>query len=356
MQASFSHLAPRLAGASILTLAAMMASPAISQTAAPDISPIVSYMGADRTQKLVEGAKKEGGVTLYSSATQEDLKVQLGEFEKKYGVKVTVWRGDSEGIAQRAITERRGGKDSVDVAETSGGNLEAMFREDVLIPVTSPVQAEIIPRGIPSHRAYTANRLQVQPIGYNTNLIKKADLPKTWEDLADPKWKGKMGIDMDDGDWFGTVVTIMGEQKGMDVFRKIALNGMSMRKGHTLLANLTASGEVPVSLAIYEYKFAQMKLAGAPVDFHYLDPMVVHPVGIGIAKRAPHPNAAALFFDFILTDGQKIYLEQQTYPSNIKVKPLPAGVELHFIDFTKAIDQQDKWAKVFKETFLARPR
>ena len=110
-----------------------------------------------------------------------------------------------------------------------------------------------------------------------------------------------------------------------------------------------------MSIAIYEYKIQQKNMAGAPVDFFYLDPLVVHPVGIGIAKRAPHPYTATLFFDFILSGGQKIYLEPQSYPSNVKVKPLPQGIELHFIDFSKALDEQNSWQRTFKETFNSKP-
>jgi len=324
---------------------------------AQDLSAIVSYSGPDRTDRLLAEARKEGGATLYSSATVADMAAHLSAFEQKYGLKITLWRGDSEGIAQRAITEARSGRFAMDLVETSGGNLESMQREGLLQAVNAPIQAEIIPQGIPQHRGYTATRLQIQANAYNTDLIRKADLPRTWADLADPKWKGKLGIDLDDGDWFGTVIRSMKDPKGLDLFRKIiTTNGMSLRKGHTLLANLTASGEVPMSIAIYEYKIKQMKLAGAPVDFFYLDPLVVHPVGIAIAKRAPHPYTATLFFDFILSEGQKIYLEQQAYPSNIKVKPLPQGIDLHFIDFAKALDEQSNWQKTFKEVFSSKPR
>jgi iron(III) transport system substrate-binding protein len=329
--------------------------PASAQTGR-DIGPIVSYAGPDRTEKLAAEAKKEGLVSLYSSATVEDMGQHIKAFEAKFGVKVTLWRGDSEGIAQRAITEHRAGRDAVDVIETSGINLESLHREGILQPVSAPIQAEIIPAGIPVHHEYTATRLQIHVNAYNTNVIRKADLPKTWDDLADPKWKGKLGIEADDGDWFGQVLHVMGEQKGLDVFRRIALNGVSLRKGHTLLANLTVSGEVPLSLSVYEYKIRQMNLGGAPIDLFYLDPVMVHPIGIGIAKAAPHPNAAALFFDFMLSEGQKIYLDQQTYPSNVKVKPLPQGVALHFMDFAQALDEQDRWTKIYKETFLSRPR
>jgi len=352
------HFSSRAFTLTLSLVPALIAGSISAKAQAPaDISTIVSYSGKDRTEKLLAEAKKEGGATLYSSATVEDMTAHLAAFEKKYGLKITLWRGDSEGIAQRAITEARGGRFAMDLVETSGGNLEAMHREGILQAVNAPIQADIIPQGIPPHREYTSTRLQVQANAYNTNLIKKADLPKSWADLTDPKWKGKLGAESDDGDWFGTVIKSMKDPNGLDLFRKIAsTNGVSMRKGHTLLANLTASGEVPLSIAIYEYKIQQMKLAGAPVDFFYLDPLVVHPVGIGIAKRAPHPNTAALFFDFILSDGQKLYLEQQSYPSNIKVKPLPQGIELHFIDFSKALDEQDSWQKTFKDIFNSKPR
>jgi len=352
------HFDTRALTLTLSLIPALIAGSNSAKAQAPaDISSIVSYSGKDRTEKLLAEAKKEGGATLYSSATVEDMAAHLAAFEKKYGLKITLWRGDSEGIAQRAITEARGGRFAMDLVETSGGNLEAMHREGILQAVNAPIQADIIPQGIPPHREYTSTRLQVQANAYNTNLIKKADLPKSWADLTDPKWKGKLGAESDDGDWFGTVIKSMKDPNGLDLFRKIAsTNGVSMRKGHTLLANLTASGEVPLSIAIYEYKIQQMKLAGAPVDFFYLDPLVVHPVGIGIAKRAPHPNTAALFFDFILSDGQKLYLEQQSYPSNIKVKPLPQGIELHFIDFSKALDEQDSWQKTFKDIFNSKPR
>ena len=352
MRAPFDQRLLVLSAGMALSLAA---GTAFAQTA--DISAITNYSGPDRSEKLLAEAKKEGSVLLYTSATVEDIKAHIAAFEKKYGVKVNLWRGDSEGIAQRAITERRGGRDAFDLAETSGINMESMYREDLLQAVNAPIQSEIIPAGIPKHRSYTSTRLQVHANSYNTNAVKKADIPKTWEGLADPKWKGKLGIESDDGDWFGTIISLMGEQKGLDVFRRIvAANGMSMRKGHTLLANLTVSGEVPLSISIYEYKIHQMKEAGAPIEYFYLDPVVVHPVSIGIAKRAPHPNAATLFFDFILSEGQKIYLEQQSYPSNVKVKPLPAGVELHFMDFARALDEQDKWSKIYKEIFLVKAK
>ena len=131
--------------------------------------------------------------------------------------------------------------------------------------------------------------------------IKKADLPKSYEDLTNPKWKGKLGIEAADYDWFSAVVGELGEEKGLKLFRDIvAKNGLSMRKGHTLLANLVVSGEVPLSLTTYLYKVLQLKNDGAPIDWFVLPPEVARSQGTGMARKAPHPHAAVLFMDFLL--------------------------------------------------------
>ena len=106
---------------------------------AQDLSAIVSYSGPDRTDRLLAEARKEGGATLYSSATVADMAAHLSAFEQKYGLKITLWRGDSEGIAQRAITEARSGRFAMDLVETSGGNLESMHREGLLQAVNAPM-------------------------------------------------------------------------------------------------------------------------------------------------------------------------------------------------------------------------
>ncbi len=317
------------------------------------VADIATYTGADRQAKLLEGAKKEGGFTLYSSATTEDMNEHIKAFEAKYpGVKVKFWRGDSEGILQRAVTETRGGRNEFDVIETSGGTMEAGFRENLFQVVKSPVLEDISPRAKFDGGAWTGTRFQLHVIAYNTNATRKDALPKAWADLADPRFKGKLGIELDDSEWFAAIVNWMGEEKGLAFWRDVvAKNGMSVRKGHTLIANLTASGEVPIALGIYRYKVDQMKRKGVPVDWLDLPPYVVHPIGIALSQKAPHPHAALLFFDFMLNEGQKIYLTQETHPTNIKVKAEPENAI--YMDYAKALDQGDKWTKLFKEIFVS---
>ena len=138
-------------------------------------------------------------------------------------------------------------------------------------------------------------------------------------------------------------------------FRDIAAaNGTSVRKGHSLLANLVPTGEVPLALTAYSYRVEQLKHEGAPVEIVYLPPVVAFPTAAGVFRRAPHPHAALLFVDFILTDGQKILAAREAVPTNPKVRPTPAG--LIFVDLRKFLDEGDKWTRLFREIFAGGPR
>jgi iron(III) transport system substrate-binding protein len=322
---------------------------------AQTIADIANLSGPDRTQKLVDGAKKEGTVTLYSSAVINDSNAIIEAFEKKYGVKVQLWRGSSEDILRRAVTEHRGGRDDVDVAETAGTEMEGLRREQLLQEMTSPVFADLIPQAVMPRRPWVTSRLSIFTAAFNTALITPADAPKSYDDLTDPKWKGKLGIEADDGNWFMSVAGAMGEDKAGALFRKIvATNGISVRKGHTLLSNLVVAGEVPLALTAYGYRVNELKAKGAPIDGVVLPPAVALPTGIAVFAHAPHPNAAVLFTDFFLSDGQRILADRGNVPTNRTVQELPPGLTL--VDVAKFLDQGDKWTKAFKGVFASGVR
>ena len=146
---------------------------------------------------------------------------------------------------------------------------------------------------------------------YNTKLVKKESLPKTYKDLLDPKWKGKLGIEAKNQDWFASVVDIMGGgEAGLKFFRDlVATNGISVRQGHTLLNNMVVSGEVPLALTVYNYMPEQAKKKGAPIDWFALEPAVARSNAVGVARRAPHPNAALLFYEYLLGEGAAVFRE-----------------------------------------------
>jgi iron(III) transport system substrate-binding protein len=322
---------------------------------AENIADIASLSGPDRTQRLIDGAKKESVISLYSSAVTDDSNAIAAAFEKKYGVKVQLWRGSSEDILRRAVTEHRGGRNDVDVAETAGTEMEGLRREQLLQEVSSPVFAELIPQAVAPHRPWVTSRLSIFTAAFNTTLIQPKDTPKTYEDLTDPQWKGKLGIEADDANWFMSIAGAMGEDKAVALFRNIvARNGMSMRKGHTLLSNLVVAGEVPLALTVYGYRINELKAKGAPIDGTVLPPAVALPTGIAVFAQAPHPYAAALFMDFFLGDGQRILLDRGNVPTNRTVREPPPG--LAFVDVAKFLDQGDKWTKLFKEIFASGGR
>src|SRR5258705_5967439 len=260
---------------------------------------LASYEGGDRMERITAAAKKDGALTLYTTIAEKDLPAIVGPFERKYGIKVNVWRAGTDKVLQRTIAEARARKHDVDAIHFGSPEMEALSREKLLQPVSSPVHADLAPGSVPAHREWAATILSVWVQAYNTQAIRKADLPKTYQDLLDPKWKGKLGIESKNDDWFATVVYQMGgEQQGLKFFQDlVATNGISPRHGHTLLNNMVVSGEVPLALTVYNYMPEQAKKKGAPIDWFAIEPAIARANAIGVAKNAPHPNAALLFYE-----------------------------------------------------------
>jgi iron(III) transport system substrate-binding protein len=316
------------------------------------------YDGPDRAQKLIAAAKKEGTLTLYTSFAEKDLPALIGPFEQKYGIKVKIWRGGSDKVLQRTLSEASGSRYDVDAVQSAALEMEVLHREKILQPVNSPYFNELIPGALPAHREWVPTLLSVWVHAYNTKLIKKEDLPKTYQDLLDPKWKGKLGIEANVLEWYSTLVLDMGEEKGLKLFRDLtARNGISVRKGHSLLNNMVAAGEVPLALTVYNYMPEASKRKGASIDWFVLDPAIARASGIGIAKRAPHPNAALLFYDYMLSvDAQKLLVSMDYVPINSSVpSPLP-HLRVKLVDPTVTLDQLEKWTRSYEETVLKQGR
>ena len=310
--------------------------------------------GADREARLVAGAKKENELVIYTSAQADDIGPVAKAFEQKYGVKVTMWRASSEKVLQRALTEAKANRHAVDLAETNGPELEMLHREGLAQAVKSPHLADIIPAAKQPHGEWVGTRLNIFALAYNTKAVKKDELPKSYADLADPRWKGRLGIEADDSEWLAGVLQQIGEQKGIQLFRDIVQkNGISVRRGHTLLTNLVASGEVPLALTVYNYKAEQLKNQGAPIDWFAIGKAVARPNGAAVMKRAPHPNAAVLFYDFELSEeGQRILAKRDFVPTNRKVDTPLNKIPLLVVDPKVMLDEQAKWTKLYEELFL----
>ena len=343
---------PRLAV--VLVAALSLAFPARAQVK-PDATAadVGLYAGPDRLQKLIEGAKKEGELNLYTSSQSDDVGAVAAAYEKKYGVRVSVWRASSEKVLQRALAEARANRHAMDVAETNGPEMESMHREKILQRVTSPRHADLIAPALLPHGEWVGTRLNVFVQAYNTKAVRREDLPRTWEDLLDPKWKGKLGIEQEDADWLAGMLGEMGEARGTRVFKQIvAKNGMSVRKGHTLLTQLVVSGEVPLALTVYNYKAEQLRSKGAPIGWFAIGTAIARPNGVGVARAAPHPHAAVLFYDFeISEEGQRILAGRDFVPTSRKVDTPLNKLPLRFVDPRVTLDEYDKWVNLYQEIF-----
>ena len=338
--------------------AASLGLPAAWAQARATTAEMANYSGADRVQRLIDGAKKEGPLSLYTSAQTDDIGALTAAFEKKYGIKSTIWRAGSEKVLQRAVTEARGNRHTVDIIETNGPELESMSREKILQAVKSPVLTQLMPQALRPHGEWVGTRLNVFVQAWNTKLVKKEELPKSWEDLLHPRWKGRLGIEAEDQDWLSGVCAEIGEAKGVKLFKDIvAANGMSVRKGHTLLTQLVVSGEIPFALTVYNYKAEQLKDKGAPIDWFSIGTPIARPNGIGVLRAAPNPNSAILFFDYELSEeGQKVLASRDFVPTNTKVdSPFTKG-PMKFVDSRVMLDEYDKWNKLYEDIFGAKGR
>src|SRR5205814_709113 len=213
---------------------------------------LLRYGGPDRSRRLIAAAQKEGSFALYTSFAEKDLPPLTILFEKKYDVKVKVWRA--------------------------------------------------------------------------------ANVPES----------------------YSPVVLSMGEDKGILLFRDpVARNGISVRTGHSLLSNMVVAGEVPLALTVYNVMAEAARRKCAAIDWFALEPAVARMSGVGIARRAPHPNAALLFYDFMLsTEAQELLVTMEYVPTNATVRSPLAVRRFTLVDPAVALDQSDKWTKSFEEVIL----
>jgi iron(III) transport system substrate-binding protein len=328
-----------------------IALPALGQDAS-----LLRYEGADRLQKVLPAAKKEGALLLYTSFAEKDLPPLTAAFEKRYGVKVNVWRSASEKVLQRAVVETNAGRHDFDVVHTSALEMEALYREKILQPVAPAHGVELLAGAVRPHRGWIATYLSFWVQAYNTNLVRKDELPRTYQDLLDPRWKGRLGIEARVPEWYAAIVMDMGEEKGVRFFRDlVAKNGISVRGGHTLLNNLVIAGDVPIALTMYQYITEGAKRKGAPVDWFVLEPVVGRMSGVGVARNAQHPNAALLFYEFMLsTEAQQLLLQMDYVPTLAKLPSPLANRRFTLVDPAIAMDQHDKWAKSFDDVIVRR--
>jgi iron(III) transport system substrate-binding protein len=313
------------------------------------------YQGADREQRLVENARKEGSVVLYTSLAPTESGPLAQAFEKKTGVRVELWRAISEKVVQRAVTEARARRFAFDVIETNGPEMEMMAREKLFGEFHSPHLADVPPGAVPSHRQWIPDRVNFFVVAYNTTKVRREELPGSYQGFVDPKWKGRIGLEATDAEWMATLIKKWGEQAGLAYFRKLAEMKPDVRKGHILLAELIAAGEIPVGLTVYNSNAESLKRKGAPIDWLPVEPVVGRAQGIAVGRHAPHPHAALAFVDFVLSpEGQELLSAMGRVPVSTKVRTHMNRFDYTMVEPATVLDEQDKWNKLWEALFIQK--
>lgn len=288
---------------------------------------------------LLEGARKEGKMVFYTSVETEFARVLTSGFEAKYPfVKTDIFRSTHDKILARLNVERKAGTFAADTLSVGEFETYHMQKLGLMMPYKSP-QAAAFPEGYKDPNGYWTDLYDNLIVSaYNTTRVKRDELPKRWEDLLQPRWKKRLVTDQNEDRWFANMMHIMGEKKGMEFMQALAKQEISIRSGRGLITQLTAAGEFDFQIIAYWYRPHLMKKRGAPVDWVGLEPAVIALHPISIVDRAPHPNAAKLFIDYVLSEeGQKLFaargreparpgIRPEGYPTHLKV--VPSRVEL----------------------------
>ena len=274
----------------------------------------------------IDQAKKEGTLELYTSLTDELVKPVKDAFEKQTGVKMNVFRASSETVLQRTLQETSANRTGNDAIETNFGEMATLSKQGVLSDYRGAAFANIPQSG--RFQGWLADRLNIMLPAWNTKLIKPGQEPRSWEDLADPRFKGKLTLELTDSDWYENVTKSWlrhGKTQAQvdELWQRIVANA-NVAKGHTVMAELLGAGQTAVDAMNYSYITQNTADKGAPVAYRSADGIAhtiafARPQGVAMMKNAKHPAAAWLFNDWLLGDGQKLLVSLGLTPS-VKVE------------------------------------
>jgi ABC-type Fe3+ transport system substrate-binding protein len=308
---------------------------------------------------LIAAARQEGSAVLFSSNNEEEVLPQLARFEQATGIKIDYVRSTDTALLARIQLEARAGKQSWDVLNTPAVEL---LPKEWLLAYAPPEAAGLLAQAKdPENRWFGTHAILHVP-AYNTGKVKAADLPRAYGDFAKhPEWDGHVGIDFTDRDWLSALVGFHGEGAGKSLVQSIVgAVHPSLYKGHLALARALGSGEYWLNLNNYANLVLNAQLAGDPVDFFVLDPVVATYGEAGLNARAPHANAGKLLLDFLVSaEAQTMRTKWGRIPTRADVATNPPGLMDRFKDKTivrasLTAEQDQRWQKTFNEWFGAK--
>jgi iron(III) transport system substrate-binding protein len=317
----------------------------------------VARLNAEPSQKIIDEAKKEGKLVFYTVLTLPDSQALLKGFQQKYPfIEPELFRLGAEKMRTKILTEARAGRHffdatSMDVVEN--GVLQA---QRIFAPYKASGR-DAIAAGLKDEEGYwTAIYVRQFVLAYNTRLVSEKEVPKDWPEILGAAWKGKIGMDSEETEWYAALAEYWGREKARKFLRGLAAQNPGLHQGHTLIAKLTLAGEFPLSIA-HASRIEQLKGVGAPLDWvDTVDPVVTSPSVVSLSAHAPHPNAARVFIDYALSyEGQKIMRDSFRVPARSDLPPLTKKLDLKrlraaFVN-PRIADRYGEFQKDYQEIF-----
>lgn len=326
-------------------------------------APYAGLTGQARTDTLIADAKAEGGeLTIYTSNT--DIQALVDGFQAAYpDIKVNAFRANSETVLQRVLQETGAGKTVNDIVDTNDFELRALNAQGAFAPYDGPAKANLRPDAI--FDGWQAERFNAFVVGWNTTALPDGQAPVDFTDLADPRWQGKVALEVGDWDWYASIHTYLTDERKMapaDVdalFTKIVANA-KVTKGHTVQGELLSAGQFAAAASVYSHTIDNAAAKGAPVAWHpVVDPVIIRPNGFGLMAQPRHPAAALLWADWVLGDGQQVIAKSNRIPAVENVpgftNPIPDSVTVYSVPGA-VVGESDKWNKAYDDLLRSVPQ
>jgi iron(III) transport system substrate-binding protein len=310
-------------------------------------------------RSLLAAAKSEGSLIVYSSTNEQEGLPLFKLFTAATGINVDYVRASDAVLMSRMAIEFRANQKSWDIVQTATIN---KMPAQMLAAYEPPEARHISPEARDPNERWWGVYANYNTPAYNTGKVNASELPKSYAGFAERgQWAGKVAIDGTDNEWLKAMLDFYGEQEGTRLVRSIvAALSPVVTDGHLAMARATGAGEYWISLNNYVNLSMNVKLAGAPVDIWPLDPVTLFFGQVGVNARAPHPNAARLAANFMLSqESQKFLAGFGRLPTRADVPSNPPGIiemlrRKHVITVLLTPDEERKWQRRFDQLFRGR--
>lgn len=329
------------------------------------IAAMAGFPAAAADQALIDAAKQEGEMVWYSSLIIDQLVRPVAEaFEDKYGIKVHYSRTPAGEMALKLQNEIRAGSVQADAFDGNSAFFQVMPLDNLV--AYAPEAAAAYPAELKdADGRFHAINVATLTVGVNTDLVPEADRPKSYDDLLDPKWKGKMAWTTDQTPngapgFIGNILQVYGEEKGMEYLRKLAEQDIvNVPASQRVVLDQVIAGEHQLGLMIFNHHTVISGAKGAPVTWLRIEPLISTGNYVGLLKNSPHPNAGKLFVDFILSEeGQMVFQKANYLPAHPGVpaaeptlKAEGGGFKVTVITNEAALANLPKWTAIYKDLF-----